>query len=225
MKARPDLVGTGLKHAKGQELLQHNGHRSLCGHDIRGNEYECNHLAHTRNDKRTTCPTELAGKARPSLGELPPEPPVVLTIVHQAFRADLFHHDSEKIRPVSRDGSGIVVWNAAGAKPISALPVVSILPTCRFDIAVQGKAFEVDYIPMVRVRWTVVHLFSAKIRENAFGIARIFLNQAVHLRNWRSWMGVEKGPAAGREAGGLLPTLPGGVSRFRSITKNHSETR
>ena len=45
---------------------------------------------------------------------------------------------------------------------------------------------------MVRVRWTVVHLFSAKIRENAFGIARIFLNQAVHLRNWRAWMGVEK---------------------------------
>src|ERR1035437_2774686 len=37
----------------------------------------------------------------------------------------------------------------------------------------------------MRMCGITVHLFAAEIREDSFGVARVFLDQAVHLRNWR----------------------------------------
>ena len=123
----------------------------------------------------------------PSFRELPPESPVVLSVIFKSMWFNHPFHYLKQIGPIRGYGCRVVKRDNALPDPRVLGGFICLGPTCTEITTAERPVFEVDYVTMVRLSRVVDYLIAAYVCEDSLLIPRVLSNQPLHLGKWRGY--------------------------------------
>src|ERR1017187_2715667 len=123
----------------------------------------------------------------PSFRELPPEPPVVLSVIFKAMRLNHPFDYLKQNGPICCHGCRVVQRDNALPDPRVSSGFIGLGPGCIEITPAERPVFEVDYVTMVGLSRVVDHLIAANVWEDPLLIPRVLSNQPLHFGKWRGY--------------------------------------